>query len=218
MVPDPMKLRLGDLTVDRERRVLCRGDAAVHVSPRAYRLLELLLDRRPRAVSQQEILDTLWPDTVVSDGSIKVLVHELRHVLKDDARNPRWIRTAPAWGYALEGPVREEEGPATAARHCIVWAGSVFPLSEGVNVLGRDREAAVLVGHPSVSRRHAQVRVTGQTAVLEDLQSHNGTWVGSRRVDGPVPLFDGDEILLGTATLTYRGPAVGPSLATRSAP
>lgn len=218
MVPDPMKLRLDDLTVDRDRRALRRGEEDVHVSPRAYRLLELLLDRRPKAVPQQEILDALWPDTVVSDGSIKVLVNELRRALRDDARKPRWIRTVPAWGYALEGPVREEEGPATAARHSVVWAGSVVPLSEGVNVLGRDRDVAVLVGHPSVSRRHAQVRVDGRSAVLEDLGSHNGTWVGSKRVDAPVPLFDGDQILLGTATLTYRGPAAGPSLATRSVP
>lgn len=202
-----MKIRLGDVTVDRERRVLLRDEAPVHVSPRAFRLLELLLDRRPAAVPRQEILDALWPDVVVSDGSLAVLVNELRKVLGDSARDARWIRTVPTYGYAFDGEVREAEARSAGLRHGVVWAGVTVPLAEGENVIGRDPSSAVVVGHLAVSRRHAIVVVDGYRAWIEDLGSHNGTFVGTRPVEGRVPLLDGDQIHLGTATLTYRGPA-----------
>lgn len=211
MIQDTMRFRFDDVTLDRERRGLFRDGEAIHVSPHAYRLLELLLDRRPAAVSRQEILDVLWPDVVVSDGSIAVLVNELRKALGDDARSPRWIRTLPAFGYALDGQVREEDGPASLSRHGIAWAGSILALAEGENVVGRDPAAAVVIGHPAVSRRHAMIVVEGPEAFVEDLGSHNGTFVGTRRVEGRTPIFDGDEIHLGAATLTYRGPASGTS-------
>jgi DNA-binding winged helix-turn-helix (wHTH) protein len=214
MIQDTMKFRFGNVTLDRERRGLFRDGEAIHVSPHAYRLLELLIERGPAAVSRQEILDVLWPNVVVSDGSIAVLVNELRKALGDDARSPRWIRTLPAFGYALDGEVREEDGPAPLTRHGIVWAGATIALAEGENVLGRDPAAAVVIGHPAVSRRHAKVVVEGPEAFVEDLVSHNGTFVGTRQVDGRALLFDGDQIHLGTATLTYRGPASGASKAT----
>lgn len=209
-----MRARFGDVTVDRERRVLLRGGAPVHVTPRAFRLLELLLDRRPAAVPRQEIVDALWPDVVVSDGSLAVLVNELRKVLGDDARDPRWIRTVPTFGYALDGEVREEAAGPRAPRHGILWGGSVFLLAEGENVLGRDPSSAVVVGHLAVSRRHAAVVVEGERAFVEDLGSHNGTFVGTRRVEGREPLLDGDQLHLGTATLTYHGPGSGASQST----
>jgi DNA-binding winged helix-turn-helix (wHTH) protein len=121
MIQDAMRFLLGDVTADRARRGLFRGEAPVHVSPQAWRLLELLLDRRPAAVSRQEILDAVWPDVVVSDGSVTVLVNELRKALRDDARSPRWIRTLQGYGYALDGEVREVEGPARRTGHGIVW-------------------------------------------------------------------------------------------------
>ncbi len=209
-----MRFLLGDVTVDRARRGLFRGEARVHLSPQAWRLLELLLDRRPAAVSRREILDAVWPDVVVSDGSVAVLVNELRKALRDDARSPRWIRTLQGYGYALDGEVRAVEGPARRTGHGIVWAGEVIALGEGENVLGRDPASAVVVGHPAVSRHHAKVVVEGPRASIEDLGSHNGTFVGKRRVEGRAPLSDGDDIHLGSATLTYRGPASGPSQTT----
>lgn len=208
-----MRYRFGDVSLDRGRRGLFRGARRVRLSPRAYRLLELLVDRRPEAVSRQEILDTLWPDVVVSDGSIAVLVNELRNALGDEARSPRWIRTLPAWGYALDGDVLEEEG-ASPPGHVLVWAGAAFPLREGENVIGRDPTSAVVVGHLAVSRHHAMVVVEGRQASIEDLGSHNGTWIDTVRVERRMPLFDGDLVHLGSATLTYRGPASGPSRST----
>ncbi len=156
-----MRFRFGDVTMDPDRRGLSRGIDDVHLSPRAYRLLELLLGRRPKAVSREEILDALWPDVVVSGGSIAVLVNEPRKALGDDARSPRWIRTVSGYGYALDGEVQEEDGAPRRAGHSIVWAGTMIALQEGEKLLGREQGMAVSVGHPSVSHRHARVVVSG---------------------------------------------------------
>jgi pSer/pThr/pTyr-binding forkhead associated (FHA) protein len=57
---------------------------------------------------------------------------------------------------------------------------------------------------PTVSRRHASIRVSAQGATIEDLGSHNGTYLRGERVTKPVPLRDGDEIHLGSVIVTLR--------------
>jgi pSer/pThr/pTyr-binding forkhead associated (FHA) protein len=56
----------------------------------------------------------------------------------------------------------------------------------------------------SVSRRHARLVVSGDTAIIEDLGSKNGTFVNRDRLSAPVRLSDGDRIEVGRACLTFR--------------
>jgi pSer/pThr/pTyr-binding forkhead associated (FHA) protein len=77
-------------------------------------------------------------------------------------------------------------------------------LDEGDNILGRVHEAALWVDHPSVSRRHAVIRIDDGRAWLEDCGSKHGTFVGGERIAAPRPLSDGDTICLGQATLVFR--------------
>jgi eukaryotic-like serine/threonine-protein kinase len=67
----------------------------------------------------------------------------------------------------------------------------------GDNVMvGRDRTCAIVLAHPAVSRRHARITVTGQSPVLEDLQSANGTYVNNARIERIV-LKAGDIVRFG---------------------
>jgi pSer/pThr/pTyr-binding forkhead associated (FHA) protein len=91
----------------------------------------------------------------------------------------------------------------------VLWRGETLPLREGENVLGRDEGLSVSLDEPSVSRRHARITVAGQLAFLEDLGSRNGTFVRGNRVDGPVPIEDGDAIRLGWARLVFCRPRRG---------
>jgi pSer/pThr/pTyr-binding forkhead associated (FHA) protein len=95
----------------------------------------------------------------------------------------------------------------SATRHALVWSGTELRLAEGSNLIGREPPAGIVIAHPSVSREHARIEVAGDRAVLEDLGSKNGTWRGEARVADPTPLVDGDELRVGAARLTYRGPA-----------
>ena len=63
-------------------------------------------------------------------------------------------------------------------------------------MVGRDRTCSIVLSHPAVSRRHARITVAGQSAVLEDLQSANGTYVNNNRVDRVV-LKPGDIVRFG---------------------
>ncbi len=213
-----MRLRFGDVTFDPGRRAVFRGPQLVHLPSKAFRLLEFLLSRRPDAVSKEEIFEAVWPEVVVSEGSLATLVKDLRKALGDGAGGTAWLRTVHGYGYAFDAPVREApEAAPSAHRHVLVWGARELELSEGENSLGREPSALAWVGHPSVSREHARLIVTGEMAEIEDLGSKNGTWLGSRRAEGRVPLADGDEIRVGEVRLVYRGPASGISSATKTA-
>jgi DNA-binding winged helix-turn-helix (wHTH) protein len=213
-----MRLRFGDVTFDSGRRALFRGPQQVHLSPKAFRFLELLLSKRPDAVAKAEILETVWPDVVVSEASLATLAKDVRKALGGGAEESPFLRTVHGFGYAFDGEVQEVPDGAPAARlHVLVWGTQEMPLSAGENVLGRERTAGIWVGHPSISRAHARIVVEEEQAVVEDLGSKNGTWLGSRRVEGRITLADGDEIRVGEVRLLYRGPAAGLSGETKSA-
>lgn len=207
----PMKggvtFRFGEITFDAGRRQVFRGPHEIQLTPRAYRLLEFLLARRPQAVSKEEILEAVWSQTFVTEGSLSALVKDLRKALGEDARTPSLIRTVFGFGYAFQGTVQEvEERTPSTHRHRLVWSGTDLLLSEGPNVIGREPPAGIWICHPSVSREHARIVVTEERAAIEDLGSKNGTWRGETAVNGPLPLADGDEVRVGAVRLTYRGP------------
>ena len=86
----------------------------------------------------------------------------------------------------------------------IFWGGREILLRTGENILGRTHDAAVWVDDASVSRHHALIRVSDDGATLEDSESRNGTFLRGERIDGAVPLQDGDEFVLGGVLLTFR--------------
>ncbi|HEY2771005.1 MAG TPA: DUF3662 and FHA domain-containing protein [Solirubrobacteraceae bacterium] len=69
--------------------------------------------------------------------------------------------------------------------------------------LGRSRQCEVVIDDPNVSRRHAEIRPRGGSWVLIDLGSTNGSCLNGRRIENPEVLKPGDEIELGTSTLTF---------------
>ena len=70
-------------------------------------------------------------------------------------------------------------------------------------VLGRSRDADVVLDDPNVSRHHAEVRPSGGSWIVNDLGSTNGIKVNGRRVDGPQSLKRGDVIEIGTSRVTF---------------
>ena len=202
-----MKLRLGELTFDPDARQLLNGDKELHLSPKAIDLLRMLIAHRPRALSKQELHEHLWPATFVSEANLASLIAEVREALGDTARAPRFIRTAHRFGYAFSGEVVEVPDSAASAQttnFCwLVKDGKRLPLHPGENILGRD-EADIQIDSPTVSRRHARIRISGTEAVLEDLGSKNGTFANGERVSTVVRLKDGDEVQVGSVVSRFR--------------
>jgi len=202
-----MRLRFSEFVFDSDSRRLTRGGEPVHLEPKAFELLELLLERRPAAVAKSAIRDRLWPRTFVSESSLTTLAAQLRRALGEA---DRFVRTVHGFGYAFDGEAAALDAPTppaapvTSVGPCLVWQDQVFALAEGESVLGRDPLARVLVDVPGVSRRHARIVVTGSKAVVEDLGSKNGTFVEDRRVAGPTLLADRDRVRLGHTVLVFR--------------
>ncbi|HSS43898.1 MAG TPA: FHA domain-containing protein [Thermoanaerobaculia bacterium] len=194
--------------MDSETRELLRRGESVHLSPKAFQFLELLLDNRPRALSKAQIHERLWPGTFVSDGTLTSLLAEVRSAIEDDAREPRFVRTVYRFGYAFFGPAQEKQKrpppkgmPQFAYR--LFWGKREIALEEGECILGRDPEATVLIDHKSVSRRHARITISGEGATLEDLGSKNGTRLDGKKIGVRSALADGDEIRLGSVPVTF---------------
>ncbi|MFY8328360.1 winged helix-turn-helix domain-containing protein [Pseudoalteromonas sp. ZZD1] len=70
-------------------------------------LLKLLISHQGQAVSRDTIMDTVWPDVVVSDNSVSQLVTQLRKSLHDDQKTTHFIRTVPRVGYQLIAQVSD---------------------------------------------------------------------------------------------------------------
>lgn len=205
-----MALRFDDFVLDSGTRRLLHRDREVHLSPKAFDLLTLLVAHRTRAIRKAEIQETLWPDTYVLETNLASLVAEIRRALDDSAVAPRYVRTVPRFGYWFIGEIAAGGSGAAperaTARFWLIWDRRRIALDQGDNLLGRDPNATVWIEAPGVSRRHAQIRVEGPTATIEDLGSKNGTFLRAARVTSPARLADGDQIRLGSVTMTFRIP------------
>ena len=85
-------------------------------------------------------------------------------------------------------------------------AGQLVQVRQGVMVIGRASVADLRLQHPSISRRHAQVKRVGEQFFIRDLGSQNGTFVNKQRIAAEVEIAPGDAIALGNASLKLRGP------------
>ena len=201
-----MQSKFGAFTFDDATRELRCGDHLVHLSPKAFDLLGVLLCRRPKAVSKTDLHSELWPETFVSDGSLAVLVAEIRRVLGDSAHRPVFVRTVNRFGYAFVGADFTADAIPTvppAASCSVTWGGERARLKAGENVLGRDPDADVCIDAVGVSRRHALIVVGDDEVTLRDLSSKNGTFADGMRVTSAVPLSDNTEIRLGAVRLSF---------------
>ena len=200
-----MRKRFRDCVFDSDSRELVRGGRPVHLSPKAYGLLELLLRRAPNAVSKDDIQSAVWGEVFVSESTLTNVVAEIRAALGDRARASELVRTVHGFGYAFAGKLIEDGDVLGDGnyRFRLIRGKRSFPLFEGENVIGRDPDARVSIDHASVSRHHARISIDDGKAVLADLRSRNGTFVGGRPVNDPVPLEDGDVIGLGPVTLVF---------------
>ena len=144
-----MRVVFGECEFDSGQRVLLRHGSATPLSPKAFQLLEILLDRRPEAVAKAELLERLWPETFVSDASLHNLVAEIRAALGDAPRARG--TSAPSRDTATRFMVMHGRRPPStlpeqaASGQRLVSKRGEWLLSEGSNVVGRDRDCAVRI-------------------------------------------------------------------------
>jgi hypothetical protein len=106
--------------------------------------------------------------------------------------------TAERMAEQLQEPARAEQRTAL-----LVMDGKRLVIGAAGVTMGRSRQCEVMVDDPNVSRQHAEIRPRGGSWVVTDLGSTNGSRLNGRTIEQPTVLKPGDEIELGTTTLTF---------------
>lgn len=195
-----MRLTFGQFVFDSRLRSVTRDGARAPLSPKAFQLLEVLVEARPAPVAKEVLYDRLWPKTFVEPGNLHNLVAEIRRALDDG--DHAIVRTIYGEGYSFEA--REAAVPLSASGF-VVWIGDeVIALRAGENIIGRDPGAAVVIDSADVSRQHARLFVNDDHVIVEDLGSKNGTYIGTERLSRPRVVSNGETVTLGNTAITIR--------------
>lgn len=167
----PFRLDLGN-------ECLWRGTQSIALKPKDFAVLQCLVDQPGQLVTKQELLDTVWSGTTVSEGVLKVCIRRIRRALGDAATRPRFIETVHRRGYRFIAPLSSAvESPLP------------HPHSPILTLVGREHELAVL--HGWLGRAQAGARqvvfVTGEAGIgkttlvevfLHQVEHQASVWVG----------------------------------------
>src|ERR1700681_4991186 len=130
----PERYRFGPFELQPDKRRLLKDGAMISLRPRAFDLLVALVDRAGHLVTKDDLLDRVWPKTVVEEAALHVQVSALRKVVGSDA-----ITTVSGRGYQFTLPVTKSDGEANRAsrpKHNLPYQLTSF--------IGREQEIAQL--------------------------------------------------------------------------
>ena len=141
------------------------NDIRILVKPTPFAILRYLVDHAGRLVTQEELLDAVWPDTHVQPEVLKRHVFEIRNLLSDDPRNPTYIETLPRRGYqfiaAVQGAAPAEPRDMQEESKLV---GRHQPLGELRSYLdsasGGERRIVFVTGEPGI----------GKTTLVDEFQ------------------------------------------------
>jgi len=136
-------------------------DQRIPLTPKAYAVLAYLVDRAGRLVSQEELLEAVWPDTFVQPEVLKYQIADIRGALGDSAKKPSFIETLPRRGYRFFAAVREAESnpPAPTATRFVGRQRELAALRQSFRrALQGERQIVFITGEPGI----------GKTALVEE--------------------------------------------------
>ena len=110
-----------EFTLDVFDRRLTRGACPVHLAPKTYDLLVVLIRRAGRLVTKHELLESIWPSVFVSEGILTVHVAALRKAFGDTRRAPVYIETVSRSGYRFIARVTHVSTPHSATTQPSGW-------------------------------------------------------------------------------------------------
>ncbi|HSE21271.1 MAG TPA: AAA family ATPase [Pyrinomonadaceae bacterium] len=100
--------RFRDFQLDSDNECIWQNGVRLSLSPKAYKILNFLVQNAGRTVTKEEFMEEIWPGIYVGEENLKIYVRELRRLLEDDAANPTYIETHRDRGYRFIAPVLDE--------------------------------------------------------------------------------------------------------------
>ena len=119
--------RFDDVQIDVQDFRLFKTGNVVLVEPKALNLLIFLVKNRGRLIERRELIDAVWGDAFVTDHVLNRAIGQLRKLLADDPKEPRYIETVPTLGYRFIADVEEMPGASGVVP---LWreAGTAYPI------------------------------------------------------------------------------------------
>jgi two-component system KDP operon response regulator KdpE len=107
--PGPDVLRVGDLSIDLDKRTVWKAAMRIRLSPKEFDLLSLLMKNEGRSLTHMELLGTIWgPDHRNDIEYLRAYIRLLRKKIEDDPGRPQYILTESWVGYRLSNPDRKD--------------------------------------------------------------------------------------------------------------
>jgi TolB-like protein/DNA-binding winged helix-turn-helix (wHTH) protein/Flp pilus assembly protein TadD len=97
-------------SLDTANHLLWRDGDRVSLTPKSFDVLAYLVEHVGRVVTQDEILEALWPETYVNPEVLRKNIQEIRKALGDRSDNPEFVETLPKRGYRFVAPVLDKSG------------------------------------------------------------------------------------------------------------
>ena len=119
----------GDYRFDLNSERLWSGREEIRLTPKAAAVLKVLLTHAGQPVSKEDLFDSVWSGTAVSDDALTSCIQELRRALVDDAKQPRFIETRHRRGYRFVASLSSTtpEGVANTQSSSDIFAIAVLP-------------------------------------------------------------------------------------------
>src|SRR5882724_7124192 len=130
------KLRFGPFELSIGERLLRREGVVLRLGSRAHDILIYLVERPGQVIAKQELIDHVWPDVTVEDGSIRVHVAAIRKALGDGQFGNRYSANIKGRGYSFVGTV-VPLGGATEGRNAKFRHQGRLPLRQ-IAMVGRE--------------------------------------------------------------------------------
>lgn len=96
------RISFGDMILDLESQSVLRQEEVILLTYTEFKILELLVTHKKKIYSLENIYKSIWEEDAVGDRAIMVHIKNIRKKLKDDSRNPRYIKTAWGRGYYVD--------------------------------------------------------------------------------------------------------------------
>jgi len=106
MLLETHNFEFDEFLLDTQEKVLLRDGKPLPITPKAFHLLFVLLEKHGHLVEKDELMKSVWADSFVEEGNITFTIGLLRKLLEDDTKNPRFIETVPRRGYRFIAKVQ----------------------------------------------------------------------------------------------------------------
>jgi DNA-binding winged helix-turn-helix (wHTH) protein len=121
---------------------LRRSGKSVDLPPKAFLVLQYLVDHAGQLISKERLLGTIWGDVHVEEAVLKVAICQVRKALDDSIREPRFIETAHRRGYRFIGKIASATCPAPSTRHAGRTAARIISDADAIQAWEASRALA----------------------------------------------------------------------------